>query len=135
MSLVITPAYAGVLGLAFLALSLRVIQGRRKMRVDLGDGGHRALMRRQRVQGNFAEYVPLVLVLMTLAELQGGRAWTIHLVGAALLLGRVLHGYGVSRDPEPFVFRMVGMMLTFAALIIGAFTNLILVDWSAFGRI
>ncbi len=135
MSLMITPAYAGVLGLAFLALSFRVVQGRRKLRVDLGDGGHRALMRRQRVQANFAEYVPLVLVLMTLAELQGGRPWMIHLVGAALLLGRALHGYGVSREPEPFVYRMVGMMLTFAALVIGALVNLGLVNWTAFGTI
>ena len=79
----ITPLYAGVVTLFFVFLSFRVIGGRRAARVALGDGGDRILLRRLRVHGNFAEYVPLAIVLMALAELQGAPAWTLHLVGGA----------------------------------------------------
>ena len=67
----VTPIYAGLLALLFILLSMRVIGTRRAARVALGDGGIPALLRRQRVHGNFAEYAPLALLLMALAELQG----------------------------------------------------------------
>lgn len=126
MILVVTPTYAALLGLLFAYLSVRVISARRRARVALGDGGDRALLRRQRVQGNFAEYVPLVLVLMTLVELQGAPAPLLHAIGLALLAGRLVHAIGVSREPEPFRLRVAGMALTFAALIGGAVANLAL---------
>lgn len=120
----ITPIYAGLLTIIFVALSFRVIGARRGARVPLGDGGHRPLLRRQRVHANFAEYVPLGLVLMILAELQGAPRLVLHGLGLALLAGRILHAAGVGREPEPPRFRVVGMGLTFAALISGALLNL-----------
>lgn len=36
----------------------------------------------------------------------------IHLLCLALLSGRVVHAWGVSRDVENFRFRITGMMLT-----------------------
>lgn len=112
----VTPLYAGVLGLLFLVLSLRVIGRRQAARVALGDGGDRILLRRQRAQANFAEYVPLVLVLMTLAELRSASSLVLHGIGACLLVGRLLHAYGLSSEPERMAYRMVGMVLTFSAL-------------------
>ena len=120
----ITPVYAGLLTLVFVALSIRVIGARRGARVSLGDGGDRALLRRQRVHGNFAEYVPLALVLMLLAELQGVPRPVVHGLGLALLAGRLVHAAGVSREPENFKLRVTGMALTFTALISGALVNL-----------
>ncbi len=108
--------YAGLLGLMFLALSIRVIGGRRLARVGLGDGGDLGLQRRMRAQANFAEYVPIVLLLMLLAELQGVSAWILHGVGACLVFGRIAHAVSISRDPEPSGGRVVGMALTFTAL-------------------
>ena len=67
--LTITALYAGLLALLFLALSINVIRYRRGEQVSLGDGGKRKLARGIRAHGNFAEYVPLVLVLMSIAEL------------------------------------------------------------------
>jgi hypothetical protein len=122
----VTPLYAGILSLLFILLSVRVIAARRSARVALGDGGNRTLLRRQRVHGNFAEYVPLALVLMALAELQAAPSGGVHAVGAGLLAGRLAHAYGVSREPERGPARVLGMALTFAALAAGALLNLAL---------
>lgn len=124
MTISITPFYAGLAALLFVALSFRVIGLRRAARIGLGDGGDRGLLRRLRVHGNFAEYAPLAIVLMVLAELQGAPAWTIHLTGTCLLAGRLLHAYGVSQEPELMKLRVAGMILTFTALIGGALANL-----------
>jgi uncharacterized membrane protein YecN with MAPEG domain len=60
--------YAGLLALWLVVLSLRVIQARRAARVSLGDGGNRALQRAIRGQANFAEYVPIALLLLLILE-------------------------------------------------------------------
>ena len=120
----VTPVYAGLLALMFILLSVRVIGMRRAARVALGDGGNPALLRRQRVHGNFAEYAPLALLLMALAELQGLPHGMIHAIGILLLVGRATHAYGVGREPEVFRARILGMALTFAALGTGAVANL-----------
>lgn len=124
MSLSIAPLYGGVLGLLFAGLSFRVIRARQRFRITLGDGGNRMLMRRLRVQANFAEYVPMVVLLMVLAELQGTPAWVLHGVGAVLLVGRSIHAYGVSQEPETIAVRAFGMALTMTALITAALANL-----------
>lgn len=120
----ITPVYAGLAALLFVFLSARVIGARRTARVGLGDGGNRLLLRRQRAHGNFAEYVPLAIVLMALAELQGTPAPVLHLIGGLLIVGRLVHAYGLSREPEPSLTRVLGMGLTFVALVTAALVNL-----------
>lgn len=120
----ITPIYAGLATLFFVFLSFRVIGSRRAARVGLGDGGNAALLRRLRVHANFAEYVPLAILLMVLAELQNAPAWTLHLTGAALIAGRLVHAYAVGQEPEPARLRVLAMRLTFVALVSGAITNL-----------
>jgi uncharacterized membrane protein YecN with MAPEG domain len=120
----VTALYASTLALLFVALSARTIMARRRARVALGDGGDRILQRRLRAHGNFAEYVPIVLILMALAEFQGTPDGRLHLLGGALLAGRCLHAMCVSREPEPIRLRVAGMVLTFGALIGGALANL-----------
>ena len=124
MSLAVTPVYAAFLAVVFVALSLRVIFMRQQAKVSLGDGGDQRLLRRQRVQGNFAEYVPFALLLMALAELQGAPAWSLNLIGLTLVAGRLLHAYGVNQEAEKLQFRGGGMVLTFFALVSGAVANL-----------
>ncbi len=121
----ITPIYAALLALMFVALSVRVIGARRSALVSLGDGGNRILLRRLRVHANFAEYVPLTLILMMLAEQQATPRAIIHGLGALLLTGRLVHAIGVSREPEKIWQRVTGMSLTFTALIAGSVVNLV----------
>ena len=122
--LTITPIYAGVLALLFVVLSLRVIAGRRKFHVGFGDGGYDLLLRRIRVHSNFAEHVPLVILLMILAENQNSPDWRIHFIGIVLIVGRIIHAFGVGRDPEITGSRTLGMAMTFTAMIFAATTNL-----------
>src|SRR5215831_2881923 len=123
-AMVVTSIYAGLLALLFVVLSLRVIGFRRSARVALGDGSNANLMRRIRVHGNFAEYVPMALLLMALGEAQVSPKWIIHALGLVLVIGRAIHAYGVGRAPEVRYCRVVGMAATFVVLIAGAMLNL-----------
>jgi len=66
----IVPTYAAVLVLIFVLLSVRVIQMRASAKIGLGHGNNPVMERRIRVHGNFAEYVPLALLLLLCMELQ-----------------------------------------------------------------
>lgn len=121
----ITLLYAGLLGLWFLVLSLRVIKGRG--RVSLGDGGDPHMLRVIRGHGNFAEYTPLLLILMALLEYQGlAEAW-LHTLGLATLLGRLLHGYALSFHDNFPPGRIIGTVLTLLSLLAGS----VLAIWQA----
>ncbi|MEN8819598.1 MAG: MAPEG family protein [Abyssibacter sp.] len=123
--MIVTPLYAGLLALWFLVLSIWVIQGRSGPEgPSLGDGGDVAMARRIRGHANFAEYVPLVLVLMGVAELSAAPAWMLHGVGLCLFVGRLLHGYALSFSANNPLGRILGMVLTFAALLLTAGYNL-----------
>jgi len=112
--------YAALLALMFFALSIRTILARGKFKVAVGDGDHPGMLRAMRVHANFAEYVPLCLLLIFLVEIQGGAQVLIHGLGLALLLGRLLHAYGVSQLKEKLVFRQVGMVITFSVMWVAA---------------
>ncbi len=118
----ITPLYAALAAVILIVLSVRVIGMRRSRRVALGDGGDEDMARRIRAQGNFAEYTPLALVLILLLELGGAPAWQLHLLGAALILGRILHAWSLTAHSGSG--RLIGMTLTFFVLAAGAFGNL-----------
>lgn len=126
----ITALYASLLTPLFLLLAIRVIRARRGARVAVGDGGNALLMRRMRVHANFAEYVPIALVLMALAESVGTSAWLLHGLGIALLASRFCHAYGMSQAKERFAFRVTGMVTTFWMLGIAALACL----WGAIAK-
>ena len=120
-----TPTYAALLGLMFVGLSLRTIRLRRRFRVAIGDGRNPLLQRAMRVNANFAEYVPLALLLIWFVELHDGPRLHVHVLGSALLIGRLLHAWGVSQEKENFRHRVAGLMLTFAVMISASLAVLI----------
>ncbi len=121
----IAAFYASVLTLLYIVLSVRVIFGRVTAKVAVGDGGDTSLLRRMRVHANFAEYVPLALILLGFAESLRTPFFVLHGLGIVLVVGRLLHAYGVSQTNETLVFRQIGMALTFAVLGIAAMTCLL----------
>ena len=121
----ITPLYAAVLALLLVFLSARVIKQRLKHQVGLGDGGHPSLVRAIRVQGNFVEYVPFALLLLWMYEMMNGALIVIHVLGVALVIGRLLHAYGVSQENEIIKLRQAGMLTTFTVLIVSALLILV----------
>ena len=115
----VTPLYAGLLALWFLVLSWRVIR-RRGKGTWLGDGGDQALLRVIRGHANFAEYVPLALLMMGFLEVSRFSIYVLHALGIVLLVARLLHGYALSFT-EHFPFgRLWGSTLTFIVLAIEA---------------
>jgi uncharacterized membrane protein YecN with MAPEG domain len=120
MNLDVTPIYAALLTPIFVALSLRTIRLRRRHRVALGDGDNPELRRAMRAHANFAEYVPLALLLLFFVEHDGAHPAVVHALGLALLAGRLAHAWGVSQLRENFRFRVAGMLLTFGVLISAA---------------
>ena len=112
-----TALYAGILAILFIVLSIRVISRRNQYQVAIGSDGQILLERAIRVQANFAEYVPFALFL---AEYSGLAAVYLHILGVALLVGRLSHAYGVSQQQEPLKFRVFGMILTFTVLLLAA---------------
>jgi uncharacterized membrane protein YecN with MAPEG domain len=117
-AMVVTSLYAALLALWFLVLSLRVISVRRSARVSLGDGGHPLLARAIRGHANFAEYVPLALLLLLILELSRFSIYTIHALGVLLLLGRLMHGYALAFTTESRIGRSAGVLLTAIVLLI-----------------
>jgi uncharacterized protein len=113
----VTPLYAALLGLMFIVLSLRTIRLRRRYRVAIGDGRNPLLQRAMRVNANFAEYVPLALLLNFFVELHDGPRLHVHLLGIALVCGRLLHAWGVSQSSENFRYRTAGILLTFCVML------------------
>ena len=73
-----------------------------------------AALRAMLAHANFAEYVPLALLLIYLVEVAPASAVLVH------ALGRALHAWGVSRSPEDFRFRVAGMSLTLASLLVAS---------------
>jgi len=119
-----TGIYAALLGLLLILLSVRTIQQRRRAQVAIGTAGDAALERAIRVHANFCEYVPIALILVYFVELQFSAIWITHALGGLLLLGRLLHAFGVSHEPENLRFRVSGMMLTFGVIATAAALNL-----------
>ena len=117
--MIVTPFYAGLLALWFLVLAIRVVR-RRQGGITLGDGGDAGMLRVIRGHGNFAEYVPFILLLMALLELGHTSKYALHALGIALVLARLLHGYALSFTQFCRFGRFAGAALTFLVLLVSA---------------
>jgi len=115
----VTPLYAGLLTLFFVLLSARVVNLRRRG-IIFGDNGDVAVIRVVRAQGNFAEYVPLALLLMGFLEVSRYSIYLLHGLGLTLLIARLLHGFALSFGWQIRFGRVAGAALTFVVLLIEA---------------
>ena len=120
----VSIACAGVLGLVFVALSARVVTARSSGRVMLGDGssaGESAspLLVAIRSHANFAEYVPLCLVLIAGLEMEGGATVLVKALAALLVLARVAHPIGMAMK-APNAFRAGGFIGTVLVLLVAS---------------
>ena len=127
--LLVTSIVSGVLAILFVRLSFAVIALRRQNKVSLGSDGNLDLERAIRAQGNFAEYVPIGIILIACLELNGAPWWLVALPGLTLILGRLFHAKGINQPPPNFSNRILGMQLTFFTLLSAAALNF---AWSAY---
>ena len=122
--------WSGLLVLLMVGLAFRVIANRRRHRVLFGDGGVPQMTVAARAFGNAAEYIPVGIAVLILLALLETPVLTIHLVAGVFLLGRLIHGLGLSHGAGPGPGRMIGMSLTLLALLAAA----ILLVVAAFAR-
>ncbi len=119
----VTGLYAGILGVIYIGLSFMVIRKRLKNQIGVGHNKNEPLMRAIRVHANFAEYVPLALILMAIVELNSLNPFEaaplyLHGLGITLVLARVGHAYGLTKSIGTSPGRFGGTLATFGVLII-----------------
>jgi len=119
----ITSGYLAVLALLYAVLGLQVSRLRRGNRVLFGDGDNIKLRSAIRAHANFAEYVPIIALMVAMLEMSGMSATRVHLLMAALLLARLLHPLGMYVGPRTWRFqvcRVGGISLTIMVLVAAA---------------
>ncbi len=112
-----TLALYGALNAIFnIFLASRVSSSRLSEKISIGMGSSKPLEIASRTHGNNAEYLPLALVLLLVAELMGGHSAALHALGGSFLVGRVLHAIGMPRKAPNF-FRFTGTTLTWLVIV------------------
>ncbi len=129
MTPTITALYAIVFVALMIALSTHVTMLRASTGISINDGGNREMALRMRRHGNFVENVPMIVLLMLLAELLGSGALWLHVAGLLLLTGRVMHAVGLQQDNAKTLLRILGGMLTKLAALVAAVAIL----WRMYG--
>jgi uncharacterized membrane protein YecN with MAPEG domain len=120
----ITAIYAGILALMLAMLGILVVKNRYRARVGLFDGGDEQLGQAIRVHGNFAEYVPMALLVMAFAKAGGSPPWLIHRMGVVLVIGKLLHAHGLYHDRGVSKCRKYGVIATVLVLVVGGLANI-----------
>jgi uncharacterized membrane protein YecN with MAPEG domain len=113
--------YIGLLLLVMFGLKMYVGAARSSRKVASGDLSNADFNRATRVQMNAVEDVPVLMVGLLALALLGLPAWYIHAVGAALVVFRLSHAFGLSTQApgKASLGRLigaVGTMLVFLAI-------------------
>jgi uncharacterized membrane protein YecN with MAPEG domain len=116
----ITGGYLAVLALVYAVLAINVVRLRRQNLAAFGDAGNPSLRSAIRAHGHFAEYVPIIALMVTMLEMSGLPVWRVHILMVALVISRLLHPVGIYAAPGTVAFRIGrvgGMTLTVILLI------------------
>lgn len=117
----VTGVYAAVIGLLLLVLSAQVVRFRLKYRKGLGVTDDRDFEAAVRAHANLVEYAPLGLLMLGLAELNGVPSGFVYWTGMALVVGRILHAWGmINGRGGPHPARMFGILLTWLAILVAS---------------
>jgi len=124
MTAPVTAIYASLLGLFIVILAARVVRGRRKEKVGLGDGDSRTLKKLIRCHANAMEYIPIIIILMFILESNGAESWVLHCFGSITLAARFLHAQGLSKTSGVSFGRFYGILFSWLVIVGLAITNL-----------
>jgi len=113
----ITTLYAALLALLLIALAGLVVRGRIRHHVDLGIGTEGEIEKQVRAHANLAEYAPLFLILLLVAELGAAPGWLLHAAGATFLVARIMHGAGLSQTRGASFGRYWGTVFTWLVIL------------------
>jgi len=122
--LAITSLYASVLAVLVIFLAYKVVDFRRVKSVGIGDNGDKDGLRAIRVHANAVEYVPMMMILMGIYEVNGGSVMMLHIIGAVAVVARLLHATGLSKSAGTTFGRFVGTLLTWMTTLVLAGLNI-----------
>ena len=108
MQVPITALYAGLLAIYAIWLSSRAGLMRGKVGISILHGDNMELAEKMRRHQNFVEYVPMILILIGVLEINGSSPLFLHGLGAALVIVRVAHAKGLYHDNMGHPLRTVG---------------------------
>ena len=118
----ITLLYAAILGLLSVLLANQVLYVRLR-------GGEEEKWRpnaTERAQANFVENVPLALIILFIFEYSSSSNVLIHILGILLVLFRLLHAWGMSKNEGANYPRLIGAQGTFLLISVMSFASIIL---------
>jgi uncharacterized membrane protein YecN with MAPEG domain len=98
-----------------------------------GDAANAKLRSAIRAHAHFAEYVPIIALMVMTLEMSGLPETSIHGLMGTLLVARLLHPFGMYAKPGSLVFRIGrvwGMTITMIVMI----TCAVLILWRAAPR-
>ena len=121
----LTAIYAAILTFVYVKLAFNVINLRRQNEVSLGDGGREDLQQAIRSHGNFAEYVPLGLILLGCLEANHIHWTIVLLLGGVFTTGRLFYAKAFLEATPNMELRVRGMKFTLWGLQALAATNVI----------
>ncbi len=119
-TLPIVALYVGLNGLVLIWLTAAVSRVRMRTNVWIGDGGVEDLTRVMRGHANFTEFVPFGLLMLLMMAVLGLPWYLVHIFGATLTVGRVLHAAHFTGVYDALIARQIGAMLTFLAITLGS---------------
>lgn len=111
----VTMISAGILGLLLVVLAFRVSLRRKAAGISVGDGGNSDMLATVRAHANCAEWVPIGLILLGLAESAAGPSPLLISLAVLFVAARLLHPLGMNR-PAPNAPRFLGAILTYVAV-------------------
>lgn len=123
-----------ILTFLYLYLSFLVIQQRRKYHLPYLTNEDKVFISRFRAHANFAEYVPLTLILMAIAIAFQMHYLFLLLMMLALIIARCCHAYGLIKMEREnrFNYRFYSVSTTFTIMAILAIYNMaksIIIFW------
>ena len=120
----ITGLFAALLALLIIFLAYKVVNFRLKKKVGIGDNGDKDGMRAIRVHANAVEYIPMIIILMGIYEVNGGSSMVLYIVGTLAVIARAMHAFGLSKSAGTSVGRLYGTLITWLLTIVLAALNI-----------
>lgn len=117
----VTGVFAAVIGILLLVLSGQVVKFRLKYKKGMGVNDDHDFQAAVRAHANLVEYAPLGLIMLAIAELNGAASGFVYWAGMALVVGRLLHAWGmINGHGELHKARAIGIVLTWLSILAAA---------------
>ena len=120
----ITSLYASLLALIIIFLAFKVVVFRKTKKVGLGDNGDADGLQAIRVHANAVEYIPMIVILMALYEVNDGSHLILNILGVLAVVARLLHAFGLSKSAGISFGRFYGTAVTWLVTVVLAGLNI-----------